>query len=99
MSIQEIMEWIGCDILVGIPACIKTIRKNSEFETKVNGNKKIDTFKIKSHTCTRISSFDSDSNSYHPIKMPIESIEDIGWVTEFYQDLQIELDEGIWVKT
>ncbi len=94
MSIQEIMEWIGCDILAGIPACIKIIRKNSEFKTKVNGNKKIDTFIIKSHTCTRISSFDSDSQSYHPIKMPVESIEDIKRMTEFYKDLQIELDEG-----
>ncbi|HHW49087.1 MAG TPA: hypothetical protein GXX14_10815 [Clostridiaceae bacterium] len=92
MSLSQIYDWIGSDRQEGIDSCIIEKRTKTSFEVKFSGNDRVETFSTKYGDCTRIWRFDKASQSYHPVKMPVESVEDIKRMIEYYNDCAALLD-------
>ena len=96
MNCGEIHNWIGSDKHSHVPSVVKETRKTTSFESvKENGRLRniITTPYGKMETHQR---WHEDSQSWHPVKFPVENAEHIKWMIEYYRDCRLDLDpEGL----
>jgi uroporphyrinogen-III decarboxylase len=90
---DELHEFIGSDIHDGGPDCISTRRTNTSVDvvSRPDGSQ-VTTYTTPRRTLTYIEGFDVDSHSYHPIRHPVQDVEDIEALTEFFADAEPEFD-------
>ncbi len=96
MTLHEIHNWIGSDEQIYLPTCLKIVLKNSFCSTTQLGNQRKTEFITRYGTTELISQFDEESQSWHPIKMPITSLEDLKLMIEFYSDIQLDVDDAVF---
>jgi uroporphyrinogen-III decarboxylase len=94
MDADAIHHWVGSDRHVGIPGCVKEVRKTTSVEAKSADGLRRTTFNTRFGSLHSASRYDAASNSWHPVEFPVKSREDIKRMTEFYADCQFELDRG-----
>ncbi len=93
MTIPELHEWIGSDIQVSLPGYIKTVHKNSTHEVKDEGGVKRVIYSTKYGSIEGQLKYDIASQSWHPIKMAIQNVEDVKIMMEWFLDCEVELDK------
>lgn len=92
MNIGEIHDWIGSDKHEWIPECVKEVRKHTTFEsTQTNGTHR-QVYGTRHGSMELIQKFDEPSQAWHPVRFPIETIEDIKLMTQWHDDCELELD-------
>lgn len=92
MSIDEIHDWIGSDKHIPIGSCVREIRKKSSRKISIdNGVKKV-VYTAPAGELTAVLHFDKPSQSWHPVKFPIETAEDIKVMTDWYNDATLDID-------
>jgi len=92
MTLEAIHAWIGSDQHVGVGQCLKEARRHTAVETRQDGDRQTVAFRAgEAETCRELS-WDVDSQSWHPIRFPAETRDDIALLTEVYNDVSVELD-------
>ncbi|MCL1793655.1 MAG: uroporphyrinogen decarboxylase family protein [Oscillospiraceae bacterium] len=92
MSIPQMHEYIGSDRHEGMGACFRESRKNTSAKITEEGTGRLTEYITPAGTLTSIARYDNESVSWHPVKMPIGSVEDIKTMTRWYRDCEVELD-------
>lgn len=92
MTVDSIHDWIGSDKHVGVPGCIREVRKNSSAEIHRNDGIQTTFFHTRFGDTRLVKKFDPVSQSWHPIEFPVKELEDVKRMTEWFSDCKIELD-------
>ena len=90
--LEEIHAWIGSDNHVFLPSCLKQTRKFTSVETVKESGERRTLFKTSTKTLTLAEKWDGPSQSWHPVKFPVEKVEDIRVMTEVFRDCTPEPD-------
>ena len=93
MDNGAIHDWIGSDKHVGIPGCIGEIRQKTSVEDIREEGILRTVYRASCGETEMIRAFDEASQSWHPIKFPVHSREDLELMTEIYEDVTVELDQ------
>ncbi len=92
MENTEIHEWLGSDQHIGIGSGIREVRKNTSFERTCNDGISRCVYRTPTRELTSQSQFDPGSSSWHPTEFPVKDLEDIEALTEYYEDITLEID-------
>jgi uroporphyrinogen-III decarboxylase len=93
MSINDTQEWIGSDNHIWAGRCTKEVRTRTSHELSSDDTSKSERFVTPNGTLTRLSKFDAGSQAWHPVDFPVKTLDDIHVMTEWLDDVQVELDE------
>ncbi len=100
MSNAAIHDWIGSDKHVGIASCVKEVRTKTSAETTREGGTMRTVYETPHGRTELVRTFDEASQSWHPRRFPVGSVEDVKLMTEIYEDVTVELDaEGLGKAT
>jgi uroporphyrinogen-III decarboxylase len=92
MSLEELHEYIGSDRHTHIPAVFTENRTHTEIVVNETNTERKTEYRTQVGTILMVEKFDYHSQSWHPVKHPIASIEDIRTTTALYNDVEIDLD-------
>lgn len=93
MQTARIHDWIGSDKHVGIPGCTKDVRTRTSFESITDDGTQRWRYKTRFGTLEMVRKFDEASQSWHPVKHPVKTADDIKVMKEWYLDCRVELDD------
>lgn len=92
MPLDALHRWIGSDRQEGLPTCLREVRSRTSVEThEANGFHR-------TVYCTPYGSlelhqrYDVASASWHPVKFPVATRDDLGVMTAVYEDCRVEYD-------
>jgi uroporphyrinogen-III decarboxylase len=92
MDLGSLHNWIGSDKHIGIAGCVREVRKRTAVEiTQGNGTMRT-VFRTPSRELELVRQFDEPSNSWHPVRSPVNSLDDIQTMTEIFTDVTVELE-------
>jgi hypothetical protein len=92
MSANEMHDLIGSDRHDWIGNCVKEKCGKTSVSNSRNGNESRTLYETPGGRLEMVCLFDEASNSWHPVKFPVERAEDIPLMTQIYEDLSSELD-------
>ena len=92
MTVDELHQYWGCDMRVFIPGYINIANRNASKEIINNNDELTEIYKTQYGEMKKVSKFDRASQSWHPVVMPINNLEDIKMMTAFYNDIVVTLD-------
>jgi uroporphyrinogen-III decarboxylase len=92
MPLGEIHNWIGSDKHIGVPGCGKEVRRRTSFHSVEESGRRREVFTTPRGALVRERRFDEASQSWHPVKMPVQGAEDIAVLVEWYEDAAAQLD-------
>lgn len=92
MTSHDIHDWIGSDKHMGIAACVKETRRATSVETTRTDDTRRTVYRTPHGETELICNYDGPSNSWHPVKFPVRSSEDIRLMTEVFEDVTVRLD-------
>lgn len=93
MNLNDLHEWIGSDKHLGVPSCVKTVRKNTSTKSvQKNGTRTIK-YITPLGTLTTTNKYDEGSRSWHPVEFPIKRRQDLQIMSLFYSDAVCEFDK------
>ncbi len=94
MKAGGLHRWVGSDQHVGMPACVKVVRKKtSTRSTRTNGTR-ITEYITPAGTLTAVNKYDAGSCSWHPAEFPVKRPEDIQAMSLFFSDAVCEFDSA-----
>lgn len=93
MNNDAIHDWIGSDKHTGITGCIEEKRKTTSVQTSENNGIMRTIYRTPYGETDLIQRFDEQSQSWHPTKFPVESLDDIRLMTKIFNDVEVELDD------
>lgn len=94
MEIRDIHDWIGSDRHEEVASCVKELRRNTSVSKERKGDYSRTVYNTPLGNVEGISRYDSASDSWHPINMPVSSLEDIKIMTAWYSDCIPDIDRG-----
>jgi len=92
MPLRALHEWIGSDPHEGIAGCTRDIRTKTAQHSVREGDRNITEFITPRATLRRVDQFDIASQSWHPMEMPVKTVDDIAVLKDWFDDVQVELD-------
>lgn len=93
MELAQIHEWIGSDRNETVPMCTREIRTYTSV-IEVRDKTTFRTVYATPHgTLETCRHYDALSQSWPPVKYPVETLEDIKVMTEIFADCRVELDK------
>lgn len=92
-SVDTFHNYVDSDLHVGGGNVTSEVHKRCTFELVQNGDTAVRRWMVGDHELTQNLRYDADSTSWHPVKFPIETADDIAVMREFYEDITVELDE------
>ncbi|MHC4249397.1 MAG: uroporphyrinogen decarboxylase family protein [Planctomycetota bacterium] len=96
MRATAIHDWIGSDKHFWITPCAKEVRTKTSVETSRDNGTMRTVYETPHGRTELVRSFDEASQSWHPRRFPVGSLEDVKVMTEIYEDVTVELDaEGL----
>ena len=98
MTLDAIHDWVGSDKHAYMGSCVRTRHAACSPEVTTSDDERREVFRTPSGSLERISRFDEDSQSWHPVKMPVQSAADIPIMAEWYGDEVAELDREALAK-
>ena len=99
MDVDTLHEWIGSDRHNWVSPCIREVRKTTSVETYQENGITRTVYRTPRGETELVCQFDAPSHSYHPMKFPIETLDDIRLMTEFFRDVTLEPDHECLQKT
>jgi len=85
-------DWIGSDPHVGVAACWGERRSRTTVETTRQDQVLTTTYRTSGGETRLVQHWDEDSQSWHPVRFPVETRDDIVLMTEIFDDIEVELD-------
>ncbi|OQB14335.1 MAG: methylcobalamin:coenzyme M methyltransferase [Firmicutes bacterium ADurb.Bin193] len=92
MSLNDVHNYIGSDKHAKVGACYKIVRKNVSVEVIKDNNTNTTVYKTPVGSTTAIDKYTASSDSWHPVKHPIETLEDLKIMTVFFTNSKTEID-------
>lgn len=99
MNINAIHDWIGSDKHVWISPCYREVRGHSVVETITEGRERRTIYRTPFGETALISRFDVPSQAWHPVRFPVQDLDDIKMMTAFFEDTVVELDRETLATT
>ena len=93
MGLEAIHDWIGSDKHVWGPECVREVRTRTSVETSSERGIRRTVFRTPHGQTELAQAFDESSQSWHPIKFPVRTVEDIKLMSTVFEDVRIEPDE------
>ena len=94
ISLKELHDWIGSDynLMPDVPSGVREVHNKCSLEVSntVEYSKKL--YKTSQGEVSYEQAFDHESGSWHPVRHPVESLEDVKILTEYFNDLRLETD-------
>ncbi|OPZ86568.1 MAG: methylcobalamin:coenzyme M methyltransferase [bacterium ADurb.Bin429] len=91
-TIDALHAYVGSDRHEGLDSCLTEVRTDTAVTARRNGDTLIQTFTSPRGEAVMAQRWDEGSCSWHPIKFPVETREDIRILTDVYRDCRWELD-------
>lgn len=88
MEIDAIHRLIGSDMHNWAPGCVKELRKKTSVKHKRDGDTSTNTYRTEKGQTELVCVFDEPSQSWHPMKFPVQSLEDIRLMIEIFKDVE-----------
>ena len=92
MENDAIHDWIGSDKHIGISGCVKEVRRKTSAEITTDGDLRRTVYRTPQGETELIQKFDTPSQSWHPVRFPVQHAEHIELMTDFFSDVTVELD-------
>jgi uroporphyrinogen-III decarboxylase len=92
MSIADLHRWIGSDPQEGIPSCVREVRTRTAVEESETDGYHRTVYSTPYGARELRQRFDPASQSWHPVKFPVDSRADLEIMTAFYEDGRGEFD-------
>jgi hypothetical protein len=99
MSLDALHAWIGSDNHVGIGACVRETRTRTAVEVVQAAGVQRTLYHTPYGDTELMCEFDDASQSWHPVRFPVRSVEDIRRMTALYEDVVVEFDAEAWAKS
>lgn len=93
MEVNGLHDWIGSDKHGSIARCIRESRSKTSHEVQDQGTTRCEILHTPHGSLTRIQQFDAPSQSWHPTKMPVQSLEDIRILRAWHADVSVEFSK------
>ncbi len=90
---EAIHDWIGSDKHIGLPGCVREVHRDCSYDTARANGKQSGVYRTPYGEMTEARAFDEMSQSWHPIRFPVQDAEDVKRMTAYFEGLSIELDE------
>ncbi len=90
---KDLFDWIGSDRHGWVDNCVKEIHARCSVQTTTEDGVQRTVFHTPHGELDRICHFDPESQSWHPMSFPIKQPQDLKLMTEYYDDLRVELDK------
>ncbi|HBC85724.1 MAG TPA: hypothetical protein DCZ94_02090 [Lentisphaeria bacterium] len=88
MELDAIHSWIGSDKHNWALGCVKELRKKTSVEQKREGDTRRTIYRTGHGETELVCVFDEPSQSWHPMKFPVQGLDDIHTMIEFYKDIE-----------
>ncbi len=98
-SITKFHQFIGSDPHEWSGGCVRSVRPNTDYHCERIGNTRHEVFTTPHGTLERTYLFDDASQSWHPTRFPVNNVEDIELLTDWFADEHIELNADALVNT
>ena len=92
MELADLHRWMGSDQHVGVGPCLKEVRRRTAVETQRDSDRQTIVFRAARSETRRELRWDPDSQSWHPVRSPVETRRDIALLTEIYDDVAVEVE-------
>ncbi len=99
MAVAEIMNWLGADPQVGIGRCWREVVTRASVEHEKTEGVLRSVWKAGGGRLEMVRHFDPASDSWHPVQYPVNRIEDVKILTEYYEDVSVEPDPAARQQT
>jgi len=93
MELDEIHDWIGSDQHTGIGGVTKEIRSATSVKRTDDGHVRYTRYIAPAGSLVMEEHFDEASQSWHPVRFPVTTPDDIGIMIRMYEDIRVERDE------
>jgi uroporphyrinogen-III decarboxylase len=96
MDADALHAWIGSDRHVGLPGCVRETRSTTSVETAQDNGSMTRRYHTPGGALEAALRFDDASQSWHPVRFPVETEADIRRMTAVFDDVTVAPDpEGI----
>ena len=96
MALDALHAWIGSDPHGWVGPGVREKRSHTAVRTEAASGRRRTLYETPLGACELLEEFDAPSDSWHPMRFPVQCREDIGRMTAWYDDAAIELDpDGI----
>ena len=92
MQSTAIHRWVSSDQHAWGPSCVKTVREKTNIEQTVKGNLRTRLYHTPAGTLTYVEGYDPISRSWHPLRFPVKSAQDVEALSLIYADERYEFD-------
>ena len=92
MTIAQMHEYIGSDRHEWVDSCCRDLRKDTSATLSEQSGERITEYITPVGKLTSVAKYDDASVSWHPVKMPVNTVEELKIMTRWYRDCQVELD-------
>ena len=90
MGLEALHDWIGSDKHTWIPSGIRESRKATVVETHRSKGIEHTVYRTPGGQTELVCKFDAPSHSWHPVRFPVQSAEDIELMTDVFADVTAE---------
>lgn len=92
LSLPALHDWIGSDRHEWLPSCVREVRARTSVETVTVGTERRTVYHTDYGDLDLQERWDEASQSWHPVKFPVQSRADLEVMTAFYEDCRVEYD-------
>jgi uroporphyrinogen-III decarboxylase len=91
-ALRELHSWIGSDVHNWIRPVFREVRTRTSVEVSTQGHLRRTVYRTPHGETALVTRFDEASQAWHPVHFPVQTREEIGLMTAFYEDTAVELD-------
>jgi uroporphyrinogen-III decarboxylase len=92
MTVEAIHDWIGSDQHVWVGDGLRETRRCTSVETQQTAAGRRTVYRAPCGETEQVQLFDEATQSCHPVRFPVRSLEDVRLMTAIYEDVSVELD-------
>ena len=92
MDLDSIHHWIGSDRFNWIASCAEDMRQTTTVETSQSRSTRRTVYQTRCGKTELECRFDAPSHSWHPVKFPVQTVEDIKLMTGVFEDVTVSLN-------
>ncbi|HOF61718.1 MAG TPA: uroporphyrinogen decarboxylase family protein [Candidatus Latescibacteria bacterium] len=92
MTVDALHEWIGSDPTVHLRTGIRTVHRRASVNTVIEGDFRKTEYRIGGQCLTLVSQIDHASFSWHPIRFPVKTRDEINILADVFEDSAAEVD-------
>lgn len=92
MTNEAIQTWIGSDPQAWVGDGLKETHRRASVDVEQSGAQRRTVYRTPFGAAELVQQFDEASQSWAPIRFPVQSREDIRTLTAFYEDVSVEID-------